>query len=80
MMSLIAGEDYDALTSVGLTFTSTSLQRQCVDIGIINDETNEPVEQFFVLIAQIISQGSVTTQATVLITDGNTLLQSFINQ
>lgn len=69
--SLTAGEDYSALTNVALTFTSTSLQRQCVNIGIIDDLLIEPTEEFTVRIDQITSQGPVSAQASVVITNGN---------
>ena len=69
VLSLTAGEDYSALQNIALTFTSTS-ERQCVNIGIINDQLIEPTETFIVRIDQTTSQGTVSTQAFVLITDG----------
>ena len=70
MPSLIAGEDYIALVSVALTFTSTSSQRQCVNVGIIDDLLIEPTEDFLVRIDQTTSQGPVSAEALVLITNG----------
>lgn len=58
------------LTSVTLTFTSTSLQRQCVNVGIIDDSEVEPMEQFFVQLDQTTSQGPISSQAGVLIVNG----------
>ena len=70
LLSLAAGDDYTSLMNIPLTFTSTSLQRLCVNIGIIDDLAVEPTEQFSVQIDQSTSQGSVSTQAGVLIVDG----------
>ena len=77
VLSLTAGEDYSALQNIALTFTSTS-ERQCVNIGIINDQLIEPTETFIVRIDQTTSQGTVSTQAFVLITDGK-LLELIVN-
>ena len=47
--------------------TSTSLQRQCIDIGIINDAFMEPIEQFTVQLSQTATQEVML--AVVTITD-----------
>ena len=58
------------LADTTITFTSTSLQRQCVDIEIIDDSEIEPVEQFFVQLDQTTSQGPISSQAVVSIMNG----------
>ena len=72
VLLLTAGSDYTTLVNNLLTFTSTSLQRQCVNIGIIDDLEVEPTEQFFVRIEQTTSQGPRVIQAGVLIVNGRT--------
>ena len=52
-----------------LTFTSTSLQRQCVNIGIIDDALVEPIEQFMVQLNQLDIQQE--DEAVVSITDND---------
>ena len=70
LLLFIGGLDYVPLASITLTFTSTSLQRQCVNVGIIDDSEVEPLEQFFVQLDQTTSQGPISSQAEVLIVNG----------
>ena len=56
--------------SQALVFTSESIQRQCIDIGILDDQLVEQLEQFAVQISQTTSQGPASNQSVVLITDG----------
>ena len=65
--SYAANSDYSPLVNEVLTFTSTSLQRQCVNVGIINDTLAEPMEQFVVRLNQLDIQQE--DEATVSITD-----------
>ena len=74
LFSNLVGSDYIAAVNQALVFTSESLQRQCVNVGILDDQLVEPLEQFTVRIDQTISQGSVSNQASVLITDGTTFV------
>lgn len=74
LFSNLAGSDYIAAVNQALVFTSESLQRQCVNVGILDDQLVEPLEQFTVRIDQTTSQGSVSNQASVLITDGTTFV------
>ena len=64
---MTAGSDYNPLVNQLLTFTSTSLQRLCVNIVIIDDAIVEPIEQFTVLLSQVGLQQ--VDQAVVTITD-----------
>ena len=65
--SYAANSDYIPLVNEVLTFTSTSPPRQCVNIGIINDTLEEPMEQFVVRLNQLDIQQE--DEATVSITD-----------
>lgn len=67
--SYAADSDYDPLIDEVLTFTAISLQRQCVNIRIIDDILVEPVEQFVVRLNQADSQQE--DEATVSITDND---------
>lgn len=66
----VGGADYVPLPDTTLTFTFSSLQRQCVNIGIIDDSEVELVEQFFVQLDQTTSQGPISSQAVVSIVNG----------
>ena len=66
-MHYIAGSDYIAVVNQALIFTSESPQRQCINIGIVDDQLVEDTEQFTVRIDHSTSQGSVTNLASVLI-------------
>ena len=74
---MAAGSDYIAVVNEVLTFTSTSSQRQCVDVGIVNDLLVEPVEQFTVLINQTGTQQ--VDQAVVSITDNDGRLKVLVS-
>lgn len=65
----IAGSDYNPVTNQVLTFTSTSSQRQCINIGIIDDALPEPTEDFLVQLSQAATQE--INQAIVSITDND---------
>ena len=64
-----ANSDYNPLVNEVVTFTSTSLQRQCVDIGIIDDALVEPIEQFVVRLTQLEIQQE--DEAMISITDND---------
>ena len=69
------GADYVPLADIdaSLTFTSSSLQRQCVNIEINDDSEIEPEEQFVVQLNQMTSQGPISSQAAVsIVNDGTT--------
>ena len=68
-----AGSDYAALVNAEVTFTSSSSQRQCILIAISDDLVVEPMEEFLVQLVQPTPQGTLSDQATVIITDGNIL-------
>ena len=61
-----AGSDYFAVVNQVLMFSSTSPQRQCTTVAIINDNTLEPVQQFFIQINQ-----DPNTEAVVSIEDND---------
>ena len=52
-----------------LNFNSTSSQRQCINIGIIDDAMPEPTEDFFVQLSQAATQE--INQAMVSIADND---------
>lgn len=72
----IAGSDYNAVVSEELIFTSLSSQRQCITIGIIDDQDVEQPEQLTVRIDQSTLQGPVSNQAAVIITDSMILFSA----
>lgn len=53
-----------------LIFTSASPQRQCVAVGILDDQLIEDLEQFVIRVDQTLPQGVVSNVASVFITDG----------
>ena len=53
-----------------LIFTSESPQRQCVAVGILDDQLIEDLEQFVIRVDQTLPQGVVSNVASVFITDG----------
>lgn len=73
--SYAANSDYDPVVNEVLTFTSTSLQRQCVNIGIINDALVEPIEQFVVRLNQVDIQQEDDAVVSITDNDGKKLLQ-----
>ena len=64
-----AGEDFEDKVGV-FTFTATSLLRQCVTIGILNDVVFELDETFSVLLSQP-SPGLVVPQTTAVVSITN---------
>lgn len=66
-----ANSDYNSLVNEVLTFMSTSLQRQCVDIGIIDDALVEPIEQFVVRLSQLEIQQEDEAVVSITDNDGN---------
>ena len=75
LLFCLAGLDYSAVVNEIVTFSLSSLQRQCVDIGIINDGVVEPQELFIVQLVQTTSQGPTSTLASVTIIDGKLLAE-----
>jgi hypothetical protein len=71
MFPSTAGSDYTALVNQVLEFTSTSPQRQCIEIDILDDLEIELAEEFVVSIDQTIPGGVVSSVATVTILDSN---------
>ena len=61
--------DYSALLNAELIFTSATPQRQCVNVGIIDDQEVEGEELFIVQLEQTPSQGSQQMLASVTIAD-----------
>lgn len=61
-----ADSDYSPLINQGLIFTSTSSQRQCINILIVDDDLAESIEQFLVQINQ-----DANNQAVISITDND---------
>ena len=53
-----------------LIFTSESPQRQCVAVGILDDQVIEDLEQFVIRVDQTLPQRVVSNIASVFITDG----------
>ena len=66
----LAGSDYTATVNQALIFTSEPPQRQCVAIGILDDQLIEDLEQFNIRVDQTLPQGVVSNVASVFITDG----------
>ena len=53
-----------------LNFNSTSSQRQCINISIIDDAMPEPTEDFFVQLSQAATQEINQAMVTIADNDG----------